>query len=76
VHQRFETEYTSLYTRLISASERPGVNPHSEVRAHVLSAAIEGAVHDAARRGTLRSPALKQELVRLVDAYLTTLEDA
>ena len=37
----------------------------------MLSATIEGVVHDAARTGTLRSPALQQELVHLVDAYLT-----
>ena len=58
VHQRFENGYTSLYTKLISASECSGANPRSEVRAHVLSAAIEGVVHDAAPSGTLRSPAL------------------
>jgi AcrR family transcriptional regulator len=74
VHQKFESEYTSLYTKLISASERSGANARSEVRAQVLSSAIEGVVHDAARRGTLRSPALKQELVNLVDAYLNALE--
>ena len=76
IHQKFESEYTSLYTSLISASERSGANPRSEVRAQVLSSAIEGVVHDAARRGTLRSPALKQELVHLADAYLTALEAA
>jgi hypothetical protein len=65
VHPRFESEYASLYTKLISASERSGTNPRSEVRAHVLSAAIR----------TLRSPALKQELVHLVDAYLVALEN-
>lgn len=74
VHQQFENEYSNLYTKLIAASERSCANPRSEVRAHVLSSAIEGVVHDAARRGTLRSPALKQELVHLVDSYLTALE--
>jgi len=74
VHEKFENEYTSLYTKVISSSERPGANPRSELRAQVLSAAIEGVVHDAARRGTLRSPSLKQELVQLVDAYLVALE--
>jgi hypothetical protein len=31
-------------------------------------------VHDAARRGTLKSFELRQELIHLVDAYLTTFE--
>jgi hypothetical protein len=35
---------------------------------------MEGVVHDAARRGTLISPALKQELVHLVNAYLIARE--
>jgi AcrR family transcriptional regulator len=74
VHQRFESEYWSLYSKLITASERSATSPRSEIRAKVLSAAIEGVVHDAARTGTLRSPVLKQELVHLVDAYLDALE--
>jgi AcrR family transcriptional regulator len=73
VHQKFESEYLNLYTKLIEASERSGANRRSELRAHVLSSAIEGVVHDAARTGTLGSLALKQELVHLVDAYLIAL---
>ena len=75
IHQNFEREYWGLYTKLIAANEASGANPRSVVRAQVLSAAISGVVHDAARRGTLRdrSPAFEQELVHLVDAYLTAL---
>jgi AcrR family transcriptional regulator len=65
IHQRFEAEYRDLYAKLIAADQR------GEIRAQVLSAAIEGVIHDAARRGTLGSPALKQELVHLVEAYLS-----
>jgi len=36
----------------------------------LLLAAIAGVVHDAARRGTIASPVLKRELMRLVSAYL------
>jgi AcrR family transcriptional regulator len=73
IHRDFEREYWSLYTKLIAACEVSGANPRRVVRAQVLSAAISGAVHDAARRGTLRSPAFEQELVDLVDAYLAAL---
>ncbi len=73
IHQNFEREYWSLFTKLIAANEVSGMNPRSLVRAQVLSAAIAGAVHDASRKGTLRSPDFEQELVRLVDAYLTVL---
>ena len=41
----------------------------------MLSSAIEGVIHDAARRGTLESPELQRELVHLADAYLTALEN-
>jgi hypothetical protein len=60
-----------LYRRLIAAGDRSFPNPHSEIRAQVLSSAIEGVVHDAARRGILRSSETKLELIRLVDGYLT-----
>jgi AcrR family transcriptional regulator len=73
VHQNFEKEYWSLYTKLIAPDEPSRANPRSVIRAQVLSAAISGAIHDAARKGTLSSPAFKQELVRLVDAYLSAL---
>ena len=73
LQQNFEREYWSLFTKLIRANEVSGANPRSLVRAQVLSAAISGAVHDASRKGTLRSPDFEQELVRLVDAYLTVL---
>jgi AcrR family transcriptional regulator len=73
IQQNFEREYWSLFTKLIRANEVSGANPRSLVRAQVLSAAISGAVHDASRKGTLRSPDFEQELVRLVDAYLTVL---
>lgn len=74
IHQNFEREYWSRFTKLIAANEVSGANPRSVVRAQVLSAAISGAVHDAARRGTLRSPVFERELVHLADAYLTALE--
>ena len=70
IHQNFEKEYWNLYTKLIASSDTCSANPRRVVRAQVLSAAISGAIHDAARRGTLSSPAFEQELVLLVDAYL------
>jgi AcrR family transcriptional regulator len=73
IQQNFEREYWRFFTKLITANEVSGANPRSLVRAQVLSAAIAGAVHDASRKGTLRSPDFEQELVRLVDAYLTVL---
>ena len=69
-HDEFEAEYLSRYEALISASGTAGCFACRKTAAQVLSAAIAGVVHDAARRGTLASPALKQELIHLVSAYL------
>ena len=67
-HERFEQEYLQLYTRLLAGRAR--TRSSLEFRAQVLSAAIEGVIHKAARRGTVGSPILAQELVCLTKAYL------
>ncbi len=68
-HEQFEREYQQLYTRLVAGPKctRSALN---QIQAQVLSAAIQGAIHDGARRGTLESPMLKYELVSLSKAYL------
>jgi hypothetical protein len=68
-HERFEQEYQQLYTKLLAGCARAR-SSLDELRAQVLSAAIEGVIHNAARRGTVGSPALELELVSLVTAYL------
>jgi AcrR family transcriptional regulator len=69
-HDEFEAEYLRRYEALIGASG-PALNPaRCKIAAQVLSAAIAGVVHDAARRGTLTTPGLEHELIRLVSAYL------
>jgi len=61
VHDAFEAEYLHRYQMLVSSRG---------IAAHVLSAAIAAVVHDSARRGTLSSPRLKRELIRLVSGYV------
>ena len=73
IHQKFEREYWSIYTKLIAPNEGSCASPRIVVRAQVLSAAISGAIHDAARKGTLSSAVFEQELIRLVDAYVSAL---
>ncbi|WP_338525417.1 TetR/AcrR family transcriptional regulator [Pseudomonas batumici] len=66
----FETEYLARYAAVVAAypdSQRKAASP---MVAQVLSSAVEGVIHGAARRGTLKSPALKEELVHLVCSYL------
>ncbi|MBO0663529.1 hypothetical protein LQ948_12870 [Jiella sp. MQZ9-1] len=39
-------------------------------RTEMLSDAIDGVIHNAVRRDTIKAPALQSELVRLIVAYL------
>jgi AcrR family transcriptional regulator len=68
-HRAFEVEYMENYRAVIAVSRRAS-EPAAEVVAQVLSAAVEGVIHSAARRGTLKSPDLKRELTRLIRSYL------
>jgi AcrR family transcriptional regulator len=68
-HRAFESEYLERY-RAIVAVCGPAVDAAAEMAVQVLSGAMEGVIHSAARRGTLKSPALKRELVTMIHAYL------
>jgi AcrR family transcriptional regulator len=69
VHDLFETECRHAYEALFKANS-PGATDAC-VGAQVLAGAVAGAVHEAARRGTLGTSAVREELVRLVDSYLS-----
>jgi len=69
-HDEFGAEYLRRYEALIGGSGRALSGERRKIAAQVLSAAIAGVVHDAARRGTLTSPELKRELIHLVSAYV------
>jgi AcrR family transcriptional regulator len=66
-HDSFRAEYLSRYTAAIAPYRR--IAKRQRV-AEVLSSAIEGVIHNAARRGQLKAPELKRELVALICAYL------
>jgi AcrR family transcriptional regulator len=79
----FEAEYQRRYRVLVAAStggsaasDCADCADSDDTAARVLSAAVEGAVHAAARRGDLATPALRTELVRLVLAYLRDRQQA
>jgi AcrR family transcriptional regulator len=71
-HDAFEAEYLRRYLALVTPTGGRRHQASDQAAAQVLSAAVAGAIHDAARRGTLATPALKQEIVTLVSAYLLT----
>jgi AcrR family transcriptional regulator len=70
-HDAFESEYQDRYQAVVAASRnrKEDAAAHGVV-AQVLSGAVEGVIHGAARNGTLQSPELKRELVGMVCAYL------
>jgi len=67
-HDAFRAEYLSRYAAAIAPYRRIAKRP---LIAEVLSSAVEGVIHNAARAGQLKSPELKRELVNLICAYLS-----
>lgn len=66
----FEAEYERRYQAVVVTSIGRAKKAGHEVVAQVLAGAMEGVIHSAARSGSLKSPKLKRELVRLVAGYL------
>ncbi|WP_342587937.1 TetR/AcrR family transcriptional regulator [Rhizobium oryziradicis] len=67
----FEIEYLDCY-RAIVAKYRSGKNGiDNQTAGIVLSDAIDGIVHNAARRGTLQTFDVRNGLVRIVQSYLS-----
>jgi AcrR family transcriptional regulator len=68
-HDHFQMKCREAYETFV------GVNSRGEgdvrLAAQVLSGALSGAVHDAARNGTLASPALRTQILHLVGSYLS-----
>jgi AcrR family transcriptional regulator len=81
-YPEFEAQYQRRYRVLVASSANAGRgarddnNNEDETAARMLSSAVEGVVHAAARRGELGLPALRSELVRLVLAYLRDRQQA
>lgn len=75
-YPEFEAEYQRRYRALVTESQGPGDGADADIAARMLSSAVEGAVHAAARRGDLEAPAMRTELVRLVLAYLSDRQRA
>lgn len=69
-HEAFESEYLQHYrlmvTRICGTQENG-----NELVAQVLSSAVEGVIHGAARRGALGSEPFRRELEAMIHAYLS-----
>jgi AcrR family transcriptional regulator len=70
-HHRFEVEYRRGWEALFAANARRHSAAGVAIAAQVLAAAVAGVVHDAARLGMLASPALRRELIALIESCLS-----
>jgi len=66
----FHQEYLREYEAIVVAYRGSGRGKAAKLTAQVLSSAIEGVVHNAARRGALADAKFKRELASLVSCYL------
>lgn len=66
----FEIEYIGIYARALGGLD--GCNSDEELRlgATVLSDAVDGVIHNAARRGQLSDASIRSGLILLVEAFL------
>ena len=67
----FEMEYLSYFTRAAATYRAREAGAASETVGLVLSDAIDGVIHNSARRGALGAPDIRSELVRMIRLYLT-----
>lgn len=66
----FEIEYLACYQAAIAGYRGRETNADHRTAALIISDAIDGVVHNAARRGMLTDPAIRRELVRMIASYL------
>jgi AcrR family transcriptional regulator len=68
-HQEFEQQYAEFYRQFVVTTLSRD-SDRATIMSVVLASAVEGVVHDAARRDQLGSDDIKLELQRLIMAYL------
>lgn len=69
-HSEFEVEYLSYYAQAVATYRERRPTEADHVAGRVISDAIDGVIHNAARRGGIDDAAMQRELVRLVSLYL------
>lgn len=69
-YDAFQVEYLSRYRAIVAEHRGQRESEVDGMVPQVLSSAIEGVIHNAARRGALFLPELQQELTNLVSCYL------
>jgi AcrR family transcriptional regulator len=66
----YEKAYLGLYAKALNPDANEAPDDRGLAAALVLSDAVDGVIHNAARRGQLNDPAIRYWLVLLVNAFL------
>lgn len=66
----FEVAYLSHYAAAVAAFRGRPPCPDDHIAARIISDAMDGVIHNAARRGAIGDPALEAGLTRLIALYL------
>lgn len=66
----FEIEYLAYYADAVAIYRNRQPNKADHITALIISDAVDGVIHNAARRGLLEDPAIQSELIRLISKYL------
>ncbi|SCB42141.1 TetR/AcrR family transcriptional regulator [Rhizobium multihospitium] len=69
-HSEFEIEYLSYYARAVATYRKRLPTDADYIAGRVISDAIDGVIHNAARRGCIDDLTMQNELVCLVSLYL------
>lgn len=75
-HSSFEAEYLGYYATAVAAYRANEPQDKSYTIALIISDAIDGVIHNAARRGMLANAVVSDELVRMIRLYLSSEGDA
>jgi AcrR family transcriptional regulator len=69
-HSAFEAEFLGHYVAAVAACRGRAPTEADRIAGMLISDAIDGAIHNAARRGMLDVPAVRQGLIGMIAYYL------
>ncbi len=69
-HDAFLADYRRCYRDFVTTHRHADPGPSDDLLAQLLSGVVEGVIHNGARKGTLASAELRQELVKMICFYL------
>lgn len=75
-NSEFEIEYIGYYAEAVATYRNRQPGESDRTAALIISDAIDGVIHNAARRGMLADPIVQSELIRLVSLYINDRGEA